>query len=84
MAGKIFYRERTKSVQGKQQPRFRIVAVADVNLKIFGEHLRKSELEAIAQAVGAELVLLPSGEKKGKGDEGVALDKRRVRRRSSR
>jgi hypothetical protein len=75
MAGKIFYRERTKSVEGKKQPRFRMVAVADVNLKIFGKHLRKSELEAIAQAVGAELVLLPPGDKKGKVDEEVALDK---------
>jgi hypothetical protein len=75
VAGKIFYRERTKSVEGKKQPRFRMVAVADVNLKIYGKHLRKSELEAIAQAVGAELVLLPAGDKKRKGDEDVALDK---------
>jgi hypothetical protein len=74
MAGKIFYRERTKSVEGKKQPRFRMVAVADVNLKIFGKHLRKSELETIAQAVGAELVLLPPGDKKRKVDEEVALD----------
>ena len=74
MAGKIFYRERVKTVEGKKQPRFRMVAVADVNLKIYGEHLRKSELEAIAGAVGAELVLLPPGEKKCKGDEEVAVD----------
>jgi hypothetical protein len=73
MAGKIFYRERTKHVEGKKQPRFRMVAVADVNLKIYGEHLRKSELEAIAQAVGAELVLLPPGDKKKKGDEEVSV-----------
>jgi len=74
MPGKIFYRERTKSVEGKQQPRFRMIAVADVNLKFFGEHLRKSELEAIAKAVGAELVLLPFGEKKGKKEEDVTLE----------
>ena len=74
MAGKIFYRERTKSVEGKQQPRFRIVAVADVNLKFFGMHLRKSELEAIAKAVGAELALLPPGDKKGKGNKNVTPD----------
>jgi len=72
MGGKIFYRERIKSVEGKKQPRFRLVAVADVNLKIYGKHLRKSELEAIARAVGAELVLLPPGDKKRKGDEDVA------------
>jgi hypothetical protein len=75
MAGKIFYRERTKSVEGKQQPRFRIVAVADANLKIFGEHVRKSELETIAKAVGAQLILLPPGDKKGKRNKEVALDK---------
>jgi hypothetical protein len=74
VAGKIFYRERVKTVEGKKQPRFRVVAVADVNLKVYGEHLRKSELEAIAKAVGAELVLLPPGERKGKGDADVALD----------
>ncbi len=74
MAGKIFYRERTKSVEGMKQPRFRLVAVADVNLKMFGNHVRKSELEAIAQAVGAELVLLPAGDKKRKEDEDVAVD----------
>ncbi len=74
MAGKIFYRERTKSMEGKKQPRFRMVAVADVNLKIYGQHMRKSELEAIAKAVGAELVLLPPGDKKLKGDADVTLD----------
>ncbi len=73
MPGKIFYRERTKSVEGKKQPRFRMIAVADVNLKIYGEHLRKSELETIAQAVGAELVLLPAGDKKQKGDDEVTV-----------
>ncbi len=73
MPGKIFYRERTKNLEGKKQPRFRMVAIADVNLKIYGEHLRKSELDAIAQAVGAELILLPTGDKKEKGDEDVEV-----------
>ncbi len=67
MPGKIFCRERTKNVEGKKQPRFRMVAVADVNLKIYGEHLRKSELETIAQAVGTELVLLPPRGQETKG-----------------
>ena len=66
MAGKIFYRVRTKVGEGEKKPRFRIVAVADVNLKIFGQHLRKSELDQIAEAVGAELVLLKSGGEKYK------------------
>ena len=64
MAGKIFYRERTKVGKGEKKPRFRLVAVADVNLKIYGQHLRKSELDQIAEALGAELVLLESGGEK--------------------
>jgi len=66
MAGKIFYREREKLDEGNKQPRFKLVAVADVNLKIYGKHLRRSELEQISQAVGAELVLLSHGDKKYK------------------
>ncbi len=73
MAGKIFYRERTKSVEGKKQPRFRLVAVADLNIKIYGEHVRKSELETIAKAVGAELVLLPPGDKKQKEEDEITV-----------
>ena len=47
MAGRIFYRERSKVMEGKKQPRFKLVAVADVNLKVYGKHLRKSELDQI-------------------------------------
>jgi hypothetical protein len=69
MAGKIFYRERQKVTEGKKQPRFMLVAVADLNLKVYGKHLRRSELDQIASAVGAELVLLSHGDKKYKDDE---------------
>jgi hypothetical protein len=58
MAGTIFYRERTKVGEGEKKPRFILVAVAGVDLKVFAKHLRKSELEQIAGAVGADLVLL--------------------------
>lgn len=58
MAGRIFYRERTKVGEGEKKPRFVLVAVAGVDLKVFAQHLRKSELEQIAKAVEAELVLL--------------------------
>ena len=71
MPGKIFYRERRKVDEGEKKPRFNIVAVADVNLKIHAKHLRKSELEEIAQAIGAELVQLTveeSGHKFQVGD----------------
>lgn len=69
MAGKIFYRERQKITEGKKQPRFMLVAVADLNLKVYGRHLRRSELDQIAAAVGADLVLLSHGDKKYKDDE---------------
>ena len=37
-------------------------------MKVYGKHLRKKELEQIAHAIGAELVLLKQGEKE-KDDE---------------
>ncbi|RPH52485.1 MAG: hypothetical protein EHM85_02770 [Desulfobacteraceae bacterium] len=58
MTGKIFYRERTALKEGEKKPRYRAVAVSDCNLKIYAEHLRLTELEQIAKAVGAELVPL--------------------------
>lgn len=58
MPGKMFYRERRKVEEGEKKPRFTLVAVADVNLKIHVKHLRKNELEQIATAIGAELVEL--------------------------
>jgi hypothetical protein len=38
-------------------------------MKFYGKHLRKTELEQVAAAVGAELVLLAKGDKKQKDDE---------------
>jgi hypothetical protein len=58
MAATIFYRDRTKVGMGEKKPRFLVVAVADANVKILAKHLRKSELEQIAEAVGAQLVEL--------------------------
>lgn len=64
MPGKIFYRERRKAREGEKKPRFRAVAIADCNLKIYSDHLRMSELEHIAQECGADLILLRKGQKK--------------------
>jgi len=61
MAGKIFYRERRKVEEKEKKPRFKLVAVAGVDLRFYSEHLRKKELEEIAAAVGAELILLKAG-----------------------
>jgi len=58
MPGKIFYRERRKVDEGEKKPRFSVVAVAEMNLKFHVKHMRKNELEQIAEAVGAELVEL--------------------------
>ncbi|HOI75445.1 MAG TPA: hypothetical protein PLO63_14975 [Syntrophales bacterium] len=67
MAGKIFYRERRKVGEKEKKPRFKLVAIAGVDMRFYSEHLRKKELEDIAKAVGADLVLLESG--KDKDDE---------------
>lgn len=58
MTGKIFYRERSKAKEGSKSPRFRVIAVSGIDLKIYGNHFRKKELEQIAKAAGAELVAL--------------------------
>lgn len=58
MAGKIFYRERIKVGAKEKKPRFKLVAVAGVNISFYAEHLKKKELEEIASAVGADLVLI--------------------------
>lgn len=63
MAGKIFYRERIKVREGSRAPRFRIIAVSGVDLKVYGIHLRKKDLEKIAKETGADLVLLKRDKK---------------------
>jgi len=58
MAGKIFYRERSKASEGQQTPRFRVIAANDLDLKIYADHFRKKELEQMAKEVKAKLVEL--------------------------
>ncbi len=58
MSAKIFYRERVKNRKGQQAPRFRITAVYNLDLKVFAKHLRKKEIEQLAEATGAKLVKL--------------------------
>jgi hypothetical protein len=65
MTGTIFYRERTKIGEGKKAPRFKLVAVAGMDMKIYAKHLRKQELEQIAEAAGARLVELKVTKKAG-------------------
>ncbi len=63
MAGKIFYRERQKAKEGAKIPRYRIIAVSGIDLKVYGTHFRKTELEQIAEAAKADLVALKRGKK---------------------
>ena len=76
---KIFVRERNRVGKGEGLPRFAIVGVHGSDLKFFQLHVRQSELEAIAQAVGAEVVMLPRGSGKSAG-EGSGGGKRRALR----
>jgi hypothetical protein len=73
MAGKIFYRERTKAGEGEKKPRFLMVAVAGLDLKFHAKHVRKTELEMIAKELGAELVLLERDEEGKYGDGEVEI-----------
>ena len=65
MPGKIFYRERGKVGEGEKKPRFKLVAVSGVAIDFYANHLRKKDLEQIAKAVGAKLVLMEKGTKHG-------------------
>jgi hypothetical protein len=80
---KIFVRERRKVEKGEKKPRFRVVGVSGGDIKVYAKHLRRIELEAIAESVGADIVYLPKGgegeysgsEKDGSGRMGPeALD----------
>jgi ribosomal protein L16/L10AE len=82
---KIFVRERTRVGKGEGLPRFAIVGVEGSDLQIFEVHVRKSELDAIAQAIGAEVVMLPRGTGKDIGEDsgGGKRQKRSARRRTA-
>lgn len=82
MPGKIFYRERLKVGEGEKKPRYIVVAIAGIDMKVYGQHLRKKELEQIALAVGAELVFM-NNEEKEKGEE-IVTTKKNIRKKRSR
>jgi len=69
MSAQIFYRERQKVKDGSQTPRFRVVAAANLDLKIYANHLRQGELRQMADAVGADLVELKGGGGQGKNKQ---------------
>lgn len=59
---KIFVRERRQVGPGAGMPRFAVVAALGTDLRIFARHIRKAELERLAEEAGAEIVYLPRGE----------------------
>lgn len=61
MDAKIFVRERRKVTEKEKKPRFAVVAIAGLDLKIKSMHVRKQEIEEIASQLGAEVVYLESG-----------------------
>ncbi len=83
---KIFVRERARVGKGEGRPRFAVLAVEGSDLTFFQMHVRKSELEAIARSVGAEIVMLPhgTGEDAGEGSGGGKRQKRTAQRRAAR
>jgi len=68
MAATLFVRERRKVGKGEKKPRFRVVGVNGGDVKIYTKHIRKKELDQIADATGANVVFLDAG--RGKGDGG--------------
>ncbi len=74
MSAKIFYRERSKVGKGKKSPRFKLVAVAGIDMKVYAKHLRKQELDQMAAAVGAELVELRVDTGKQDAEDEVEVD----------
>lgn len=63
---KIFVRERRHKGKGAGRPRFAVVG-AEGDLKFFKKKVRRAELDAIAEATGAEIVVLPRGKGDGQG-----------------
>ena len=56
---RIFVRERGNVDEGEGRPRFAVVGVEGTDMKFFKTHLRKGELDKIAELTSAELVMLP-------------------------
>jgi hypothetical protein len=58
MASKIFVRERRKVEKGEKKPRFRVLGVSGGDLKLYVKHIRKKELEQLADSAGADVVYI--------------------------
>jgi len=72
---KIFVRERRHVGERTGRPRFAVIGVQGSDLKFFKTKVRRAELDAIADAIGAEVVILPQGS--GEHDGGGGGRRRR-------
>ena len=61
MPATIFVRERRKVEKGEKKSRFRVVGVSGGDLKIYAQHMRKKELDQLAEATGASVLVLTAG-----------------------
>jgi hypothetical protein len=76
MSSKIFVRERRKIQKGEKRPRFRVLGVSGIDLKIYVKHMRKKELAQLSEATGAEIVYLKAGkEEKGEKSSSPASER---------
>lgn len=57
----LFVRERRKVEEGEKKPRFAFVGSVGTDLRIKIKHVRKKEIEQIANMIGAEVVYLEAG-----------------------
>ena len=67
MSATIFIRERRKVEQGEKKPRFRVVGVSGGDVKIYVKHMRKKELDQLAEATGAKVMFLKAGKEEKSG-----------------
>ena len=77
---KIFVRERRHVGERAGRPRFAVIGVQGSDLKFFKTKVRRAELDAIAEAISAEVVLLPKGSGEQGGEGGGGGRRRRDRR----
>jgi hypothetical protein len=47
--------------KGEKKPRFRVVGVSGGDIKIYTRHMRKKELDQLAEATGARVLELTAG-----------------------
>ena len=57
----LFVRERRKVEEGEKKPRFAFVGSVGTDLRIKTKHVRKKEIEQIAEMICAEVVYLEAG-----------------------